>query len=67
MTHEGPQGLEGWLRTTWMPYWHRVPAELQQQFLEDIVDNYVTICPMDTEDGLIHLKMVRLEVEATKG
>jgi len=66
MTHEGPQGLEGWLRTTWMPYWHRVPAELQQQFLDDIVASYLTVCPTDAEDRLIHLKMVRLEVEATK-
>lgn len=67
MTHEGPQGLEGWLRTTWMPYWQRVPAEFQPQFLDEIVASYLTVCPRDTEDPLVHLKMVRLEVEATKG
>jgi trans-aconitate methyltransferase len=66
MTHEGPQGLEGWLRTTWMPYWQRVPAEFQQQFLDDVVGSYLTTCPVDTKDRLIHLKMARLEVEARK-
>ena len=67
MTHEGPQGLEGWLRTTWMPYWTRVPAELQQPFLEDIVASYLMVCPMEPQGRRIHLKMVRLEVEATRG
>ena len=66
MTHEGRQGLDGWLRTTWMPYWQRVPADLQQQFLDEIVENYLQSHPMDAE-GLIHIPMVRLEVEAIAG
>ena len=51
------------MRTTWMPYWHRVPTELQQQFLDEIVDEYLKTHPMDA-NGLVHLSMVRLEVEA---
>jgi trans-aconitate methyltransferase len=66
MTHEGRRGLEGWMRTTWMPYWHRVPTELQQQFFDEIVDEYLKTHPMEA-NGLAHLSMVRLEVEATAG
>jgi trans-aconitate 2-methyltransferase len=66
MTHEGRKGLEGWLRTTWMPYWQRVPTDLQQQFFDEIVEGYVKSHPIDSE-GLIHLPMVRLQVEATTG
>ena len=49
MTHEGRKGLEGWLRTTWMPYWQRVPAELQQQFFDEIVDEYLKTHPIDSQ------------------
>ena len=66
MTHEGWKGLEGWLRTTWMPYWQRVPTELQQQFFDEIVEDYLKNHPMDA-NGLVHLPMVRLKVEATTG
>jgi trans-aconitate 2-methyltransferase len=66
MTHEGRQGLEGWLRTTWMPYWQRVPADRQQSFLDEIIDEYLMRHPMDAA-GLVHLRMVRLELEATVG
>jgi trans-aconitate 2-methyltransferase len=66
MTHEGRKGLDGWLRTTWMPYWQRVPTELQQQFFDEITDEYLKAHPIDS-NGLVHLSMVRLEVEATTG
>jgi len=38
---EGRKGMEGWMRTTWMPYWQRVPTELQQQFFDEITDEYL--------------------------
>ncbi len=66
MTQEGRKGLEGWLRTTWMPYWQRVPADLQQQFFDEIVEGYVKSHPIDSK-GLVHVPMVRLQVEAIKG
>jgi hypothetical protein len=28
MTHDGRAGLAGWLRTTWMPYLQRLPADV---------------------------------------
>jgi len=37
------------MRTTWMPYWHRVPTELQQQFFDEIVDDYLETHSMDAE------------------
>jgi trans-aconitate 2-methyltransferase len=49
-----------------LPYWHRVPSDLQQQFLDEIVEDYLNSHPMDAE-GRVHLPMVRLEVEAITG
>jgi trans-aconitate 2-methyltransferase len=65
MSHEGPKGLEGWLRTTWMPYWQRVPEPLQQTFLDQVIEAYLADHPLDSQ-GLVHLSMVRLEVEAAR-
>jgi hypothetical protein len=47
-------------------YWQRVPTDLQQQFFDEIVEGYVKSHPIDSE-GLIHVPMVRLQVEAIKG
>jgi len=63
MVHEGKEGLAGWLRTTWFPYTDRVPADLREEFLAEIVEAYVVAHPPDTTGGL-HVDMVRLEVEA---
>jgi len=57
--------LAGWVRTTWMPYTHRVPEELREQFVADLVGEYVAACP-PAADGHIHVAMVRLEVEASR-
>ena len=65
MTQEGREGLAGWIRTTWLPYTQRVPEQLQETFISEIVDSYIQTFPLD-EQGKVHVKMVRLEVEATK-
>lgn len=65
MIHHGPAELAGWLRTTWMPYVQRVPPELQQTFLDEVVAAYLNTHPADAQ-GNVHLNMVRLEVEAAK-
>lgn len=59
------EGLAGWLRTTWMPFLRCVPDESRGQFLDEVFDAYLKIRPVDS-DGLAHLSMVRLEVEAAK-
>jgi trans-aconitate methyltransferase len=41
MVHTGREGLAGWLRTTWQPYLSQIPATKQNQFLAELVDDYV--------------------------
>ena len=65
MVHAGTQGLAGWIRTTWLPYTERVPAERRDAFVAEIIDRYLARRPLDA-DGNVHLEMVRLEVEAHK-
>ena len=64
MAHDR-SGLEGWVRTTWMPYTERVPESQRATFIEQVVDLYIQHHPIG-DDGLTHLGMVRLEVEASK-
>ncbi|MGD0854177.1 MAG: methyltransferase domain-containing protein [Dehalococcoidia bacterium] len=65
MTQQGREGFIGWIRTTWHPFIHRVPESEQQEFIRQAVDSYLTNHPMDRE-GLVHIDVVRLEVEAIK-
>jgi trans-aconitate 2-methyltransferase len=65
MTQEGKEGLAGWVRTTWLPYTERIPENKRDDFIDDIVNLYCEKFPFD-KDGLFHVKMVRLEVEAVK-
>jgi trans-aconitate methyltransferase len=62
MTHGGRAGLAGWLRTTWMPFLQRLPADRQQAFLDEVLNEYLQEHAIDG-DGKAHLRMVRLEVE----
>jgi len=63
MRHPDPEGLKGWLRTTWFPYTDPLPPELRDRFLDEIVAAYLSEVPPDREGGT-HVAMVRLEVEA---
>jgi trans-aconitate 2-methyltransferase len=65
MAQPGKEGLASWVRTTWLPFTHRVPEQRRDDFVSDIVDRYVESHPADSE-GLVHVPMCRLEVEATK-
>jgi trans-aconitate 2-methyltransferase len=65
MQHNGREGLAGWIRTTWLPYLERVPAERREDFMQTIIDEYCARSPADAQ-GIVHVKMVRLEVEAEK-
>jgi len=65
MTHAGVTGLEGWIRTTWLPYTQRVPEASRERFVHDLAERYLERHPLD-EAGLAHVAMVRLEVEAVK-
>ncbi|MBI5605291.1 MAG: methyltransferase domain-containing protein [Deltaproteobacteria bacterium] len=63
MTHKGRDGLAGWIRTTWLPYTERIPENQRNIFIDDLINAYNERFPMGA-DGLFHIKMVRLEVEA---
>ncbi len=64
MAQKGKEGLAGWMRTTWLPYTERIPNDKRADFIDDAVNAYSEKFPMDN-NGLFHVKMVRLEVEAT--
>jgi trans-aconitate methyltransferase len=64
-TYEGAEGFATWLRTTWIPYVQRVPENLREEFIESVTQRYVAKHPPDA-DGKVHVKMVRLEIDAIK-
>jgi len=65
MKHAGEEGLAGWIRTTWLPYTERLPIEKRDMFVKEIVERYIKNHPIGA-DGVVHLGMIRLEVEAYK-
>jgi trans-aconitate 2-methyltransferase len=65
MTHAGQEGLAGWIRTTWMPFTQAVPEAQRDDFIAHFVEAYLDRFPLDP-NGLAHVRMVRLEVQALK-
>jgi len=65
MTHDGKAGLEGWIRTTWLPYTERVPKEMRDDFIEEVCAKYLDKVLLEA-DGKAHVAMVMIEVEAEK-
>lgn len=63
MVQEGTEGLKAWIRTTWLPYTEMIPEDLRQEFIDDIVNKYVEKYPPNSA-GLIHVPLMRLDVEA---
>jgi trans-aconitate methyltransferase len=65
MLHKGQEGFSGWIRTTWHPYLQRLPADLQERFVGELIATYESRYPAD-EEGFFRVGMVRLEVEAVR-
>jgi trans-aconitate methyltransferase len=63
MVHKNPEGLKGWLRTTWFPHTDRLPEDQRETFLSEWVGAYIAAHSLDA-NGQTHVDMVRLEVEA---
>jgi len=63
--YPGEDGFATWLRTTWIPYVQRVPENLREEFIAAVTQRYLAKHPSDTENK-IHVKMVRLEIDAVK-
>jgi trans-aconitate methyltransferase len=64
-TYDGADGFATWLRSTWIPYVQRVPENLREEFIEAVTQRYAARQPPDA-DGQLHVRMVRLEIDAVK-
>ena len=64
-TYAGLDGFAAWLRTTWLPYVQRVPENQHEEFIAAVTERYVAKHPSDAESK-VHVRMVRLEIEAEK-
>jgi trans-aconitate methyltransferase len=64
-TYKGVEGFATWLRTTWLPYVQRVPDAAREEFIAAVVKRYIAKHPVDAK-GLVHIRMVRLEIDAVK-
>jgi trans-aconitate methyltransferase len=64
-TYPGAEGFATWLRTTWLPYTQRVPENVREEFIAEVVERYVAKHRVDAK-GLVHVRMVRLEIDAVK-
>ena len=60
--HPTHAAFAGWLRTTWLPYTQRVPADQRETFIEEVVETYLAAYP--PVNGAVHVQMIRLEVES---
>ena len=65
-TYQSREDFAGWIRTTWLPWLWRLHESEKQVFIEELIDEYLVTYPADP-DGVIHIGMMRLEVEAKKG
>jgi trans-aconitate methyltransferase len=63
--YDGRDGFAAWLRTTWLPYIQRVPENLREGFIAAVTDRYITRHPLD-DAGRVHVRMMRLEIDAIK-
>lgn len=63
MSFQGKEGLRGFIRSTLHFITTRIPEELRQEFIGDLVDKSVESNPPDSA-GFIYLPLLLLEVEA---
>jgi trans-aconitate methyltransferase len=63
--YNGVEGFAAWMRTTWLPYVQRVPEDLREEFIVSVTNRYVAKHPPDA-NGKVHVRMVRLEIDAVK-
>ena len=64
-TYPGAAGFADWLRVTWLPYTQRVPEDLREEFIAAVTARYLARHAPDA-DGQVHVRMVRLEIDAVK-
>jgi trans-aconitate methyltransferase len=61
---EGKKGFSDWLIASILhPYTQRIPQDLKEDFVNELINSYIKTNPPD-EKGCIHVRMIRLEIEA---
>jgi trans-aconitate methyltransferase len=65
MTMAGPDGLAGWIRTTWLRYTGSVPDDRREAFIDALVEGFLTLHPPGA-DGAVEVPMVRLQAVAER-
>lgn len=65
MEQAGRDGIISWISSTWHPFTERLPDTLKDEFVSTLADSYIKAYPADSQ-GIIHTRMVRLEVEAVR-
>jgi trans-aconitate 2-methyltransferase len=63
--YQGRARFAAWFRTTWLPYTQRVPEDRREEFIAAVTDRYLARHAPDAE-GRVHVRMVRLEIDAVK-
>lgn len=63
MILKGKKDFRAWIRTTWLPYTERIPEDLRQEFIDEIVARYIDKYPPHRR-GSIHVTLKRLYAEA---
>lgn len=61
---ESKENFNQWMKA-WLPFLRYLPSETHHQFVDEIIDSYLTMFPIG-EDGLLHYYDFMLEVEAFK-
>ncbi len=62
--HQGLEGLERFIGSTWLPYTGRLPEDLRPLFIRKVAQRYLEQHP--PKQGQVHLRMVRLQVAAER-
>ena len=63
MVYQSREDFAAWIRTTWLPHLRQLPEEIRPPFIDALIDRYLALSPVGT-DGIFHIGMKRLEVEA---
>ncbi len=63
--YAGAKGFATWLRATWLPFTQRVPENVREEFIAAVTQRYLAKHPPDAA-GNVHVRMVRLEIDAVK-
>ena len=64
-TYDGAEGFATWLRATWLPFVQRVPEDVREEFIAAATQRYLAKHQPDAENQ-VHVRMVRLEIDAVK-